>query len=232
MSAWTRFTQDDKGFFTFINEVFVTKDEQIETLSNRVKALSVTEGSHDWWHIWRVWQLAKRIARAEQADLYLVELAALCHDLEDWKYEHKPIIEPLLEELEVEPETIQQILDICARISFKGAGVADEMPSLEGQVVQDADRLDAIGAIGIARAFAYGGSKHRPLHDPEEQIELHQSFEAYKSKSGSSLAHFYEKLFLLKDRLHTQTAKQIAAERHKVMDDFVERFLLEWNGEK
>lgn len=190
----------------------------------------MTEGSHDWWHVWRVWQMAKRIAEAEQADLYLVELAALCHDLEDWKYPHEPLIEPLLRGLEVPPKTIRQVLDICQRISFKGAGVPDEMPTLEGQVVQDADRLDAIGAIGIARAFAYGGSKHRALYDPDEQPELHASFEAYRSKSGSSLAHFYEKLFLLKDRLHTPTAQTIAEERHRYMEGFVERFLLEWEG--
>lgn len=210
----------------------LARERQINLLAQQVKTLSVSEGSHDWWHIWRVWQLAKRIAQAEGAELYLVELAALCHDLEDWKYEHKPVIRPLLEAIGVEESLIQQVLEICSRISFKGAGVADEMPTLEGQVVQDADRLDAIGAIGIARTFAYGGSKHRPLHDPDEQIELHQTFEAYKSKSGSSLAHFYEKLFLLKDRLHTSTAKQMAEERHQVMEDFVERFLLEWTGEK
>lgn len=210
----------------------MNQDRQIASLAQRVKSLSVAEGSHDWWHIWRVWQLAKRIGKAEQADLYLVELAALCHDLEDWKYQHQPVIKPLLESLEVAPQIIQQVQDICSRISFKGAGVADAMPTLEGQVVQDADRLDAIGAIGVARTFAYGGSKHRPLYDPDETIELHQSFEAYKSKSGSSLAHFYEKLFLLKDRLHTATAKRIAEERHTYMENFVERFLLEWNGDK
>lgn len=205
---------------------------QIQTLSEHVRQASTAEGSHDWWHVWRVWQLARRIGSTEGADLYLVELAALCHDLEDWKYEHKPVIEPLLGELRVEPGTIQQVLDICSRISFKGAGVADEMPMLEGKVVQDADRLDALGAIGIARTFAYGGSRHRPLYDPQEPIELHPSFEVYKSKTSSSLAHFYEKLFLLKDRLHTPAARQIAGERHQFMEAFVERFLLEWNGEK
>lgn len=203
---------------------------QIEGLAERVKTLSVAEGSHDWWHVWRVWQMAQRIAEAERADLYLVELAALCHDLEDWKYPHPPVIGPLLTELQVHPKTIRQVLDICQRVSFKGAGVPDEMPTLEGQVVQDADRLDAIGAIGIARTFAYGGSKHRPLHDPDERPELHASFEAYRNKSGSSIAHFYEKLFLLKDRMHTPTAKAIAAERHRYMEGFVERFLLEWEG--
>lgn len=204
--------------------------QQIQSLAEQVKARSVSEGSHDWWHVWRVWQMAKRIAEAEQADLYLVELAALCHDLEDWKYPHDPVIEPLLTELRVPPPTIRQVLDICQRVSFKGAGVPDEMPTLEGQVVQDADRLDAMGAIGIARAFAYGGSKHRPLYDPAEPPELHASFEAYRNKSGSSLAHFYEKLLLLKDRMHTPTARKIARERHRYMEKFVKRFLIEWEG--
>lgn len=217
------------------------QQSRIQTLSRIVQQESITEGSHDWWHIWRVWQLSRRIAKAEEADLYTVELAALCHDLEDWKYaqpsadwkySHEPKIQPLLAELEVENNVTQAVLEICQRISFKGAGVADDMPSLEGQVVQDADRLDALGAIGIARAFAYGGARHRPLHDPEEPIELHPSFEAYKSNTSSSLMHFYQKLFLLKDRLHTAAARQIAGERHQFMEAFVERFLLEWNGEK
>lgn len=207
-------------------------EQQIQRLAERVRSESITEGSHDWWHIWRVWQLAKRIGQAENADLYVVELAALCHDLEDWKYNHEAKIQPLLAELEVENNVTQAVLDICKRISFKGAGVADDMPSLEGQVVQDADRLDAIGAIGIARAFAYGGSKRRALYDPDETPAQHQSFSQYKNNTSSSLMHFYEKLFLLKDRLHTPTAKQIAGERHRVMEDFVERFLLEWNGGK
>lgn len=208
-----------------------TQQGQIEGLAQRVKALAVAEGSHDWWHVWRVWRMALRIAEAERADRYLVELAALCHDLEDWKYPHQPVIEPLLLELGVPPLAIRRVLEICGRVSFKGAGVPDQMPTLEGQIVQDADRLDAMGAVGIARAFAYGGSKHRPLHDPGQPPELHTSFEAYQSKSGSSIAHFYEKLFLLKDRMHTATARAIAEERHRYMQGFVERFLLEWEGQ-
>ncbi|MDX2007296.1 MAG: HD domain-containing protein [Meiothermus sp.] len=210
----------------------MTQQGHIEALAERVKLLSVAEGSHDWWHVWRVWRLARRIALEEGADLYLVELAALCHDLEDWKYaDHQPVIRPLLERLEVAPEVVGQVLDICERISFKGAGVPDRMEGLEGRVVQDADRLDALGAIGVARTFAYGGSKSRPLHDPDEQIELHGSFEAYKSKSGSSLAHFHEKLYLLIDRLHTPAAHRIAEARDAFMREFERKFLLEWNGQ-
>jgi uncharacterized protein len=205
-------------------------ETSIERLAKRVQQESVLEGSHDWWHVWRVWQLARRIGQAEGARLELVELAALCHDLEDWKYNQAPKIEPILSQLEVPPATIQQVLDICQRIGFKGAGVPDQMPSLEGKVVQDADRLDAIGAIGIARCFAFGGSRQRSLYDPSDPPELHGSFAAYSSKSGSSLNHFYEKLFLLKDRMHTPSARALAQERHRYMEGFVKQFLAEWEG--
>lgn len=208
------------------------RQKRVEALAARVKKLSVAEGSHDWWHIWRVWRLAERIARAEGADLYTVALAALCHDLEDWKYPHEPIIRPLLAELGVEAAVTEQVVEICQRISFKGAGVADEMPTLEGRVVQDADRLDAIGAIGIARCFAYGGSRGRPLYDPSEVPVLHRSFGEYQNSNPSSLSHFYEKLFWLKDRMHTPTAQKLAQERHRYMVEFVERFRAEWEGEQ
>lgn len=206
------------------------QQQHIEALATRVEQQSISEGSHDWWHTWRVWQMAARIARAEGANLYLVELAALCHDLEDWKYAHKPIIQPLLGGLEVEQAVIEQVLEICQRISFKGAGVADDMTNLEGQVVQDADRLDAIGAIGIARCFAYGGSKGRSLYDPGEIPVRHNSFGEYQNSDSSSLSHFYEKLFWLKDRMHTATARKLAEERHSYMLAFVERFRAEWEG--
>lgn len=202
----------------------------LQQLAKRVQQESISEGSHDWWHVWRVWQLARRIGRAEGGDLELVELAALCHDLEDWKYAHAPTIEPILSELGLLPQRIEQVLEICHRISFKGAGVADEMPTLEGRVVQDADRLDAIGAIGIARCFAFGGARNRSLYDPADPPELHQTAQAYESKSGSSLNHFYEKLFLLKDRLHTPSARALAEQRHTYMEGFVRQFLAEWEG--
>ncbi len=206
------------------------RQQHIQALAARVQQVSSQEGSHDWWHVWRVWQMAGHIARAEGADLYLVELAALCHDLEDWKYLHEPTIQPLLGELEVDRSVVAQVLEICRGISFKGAGVADEMPSLEGRVVQDADRLDAMGAIGIARCFAYGGSKGRALYDPGEIPVLHSNFSEYQNSGSSSLTHFYEKLFWLKDRMHTATARKLAAERHSYMVAFVERFRAEWEG--
>lgn len=206
------------------------QERHVEALAAKVNLLSMREGSHDWWHIWRVWRLAARIAGAEGANLYVVELAALCHDLEDWKYPYKPTIRPLLGELGVEEAVTGQVLEICQRISFKGAGVVEEMPSLEGRVVQDADRLDAIGAIGIARCFAYGGSKGRALFDPSEIPALHNSFGEYQNSGSSSLSHFYEKLFWLKDRMHTPTARKLAEERHRYMVEFVERFKFEWEG--
>lgn len=215
---------------SLVDHTIVGVEQIIQALAERVQRESIAEGSHDWWHVWRVWQLARRIGRAEGADLEVVELAALCHDLEDWKYEHTPKIKPILNELGVPSQTTSQVLGICQSISFKGAGVADEMPTLEGQVVQDADRLDAIGAIGIARCFAFGGARSRSLYDPTDSPELHASFAAYQSKSGSSLNHFYEKLFLLKDRMHTPTARAMAEARHHYMEGFVQQFLTEWEG--
>ncbi|NCP88334.1 MAG: phosphohydrolase [Anaerolineae bacterium CG_4_9_14_3_um_filter_57_17] len=190
---------------------------------------------HDWWHIYRVWQLARKIALQEKADLEIVELAALLHDLDDWKLSPASGGEPLraaawLRQIGVAPAESDQILDIIRRVSFKGAGVADDMPSLEGQIVQDADRLDAIGAIGISRAFAYGGSKGRSLYDPAEAPILHSGFAEYQSSRGNTINHFYEKLLLLKARLHTQSARQIAGRRHVFMEEFLAHFFEEWDA--
>ncbi len=191
---------------------------------------------HDWWHIERVYRTALEIARQEKADLYIVSLAALLHDIADHKFhDGDEQIGPataaaLLRQQEVDEQTIAAVTAIIREVSYKGAGVPTPASSIEGQAVQDADRLDAIGAIGIARAFAYGGSKQRALHDPSSAPQLHSSFEAYKTSQGSTLNHFYEKLLLLKDRMHTESGKRMAAERHAFMVQFVERFLKEWEG--
>ena len=124
---------------------------------------------------------------------------------------------------------IEHVCDIVATVSFKGAGVETPMATLEGKIVQDADRLEAIGAIGIARCFAFGGAKGRLMHDPEDPPELHASFEDYKKKSGPSINHFYEKLLLLKDRMNTETGRTLATQRHQVLEDFLEQFHAEWN---
>ena len=204
-----------------------------------VRSLLVGEGSgHDWWHIYRVWKMSVRIAKEENANLLVVELGALLHDIADWKFnDGDEEVGPAkarawLQNLMVDEEVIAQVCQIVRDISYKGAGVATPMPTIEGQVVQDADRLDAIGAIGIARTFAYGGSKAREMYNPDQSPVLHQSFEQYKMGNGSTINHFYEKLLLLKERMNTATAKRLAQHRHKVMEEFLDEFYLEWEGER
>ena len=197
------------------------------------------EGSgHDWWHVLRVWNNARTIAQKENADLLVVDLAALLHDIGDHKFHSGDenigprLAREWLKQQQVEEKTIDHVCSIIRDLSFKGAGTSSEMPTLEGKVVQDADRLDAIGAIGIARAFAYGGHKNREMYNPGIKPVLHDSFEAYKSSTAPTLNHFYEKLLLLKDRMHTETARQMAAQRHQYMEDFLSQFYAEWDGER
>jgi uncharacterized protein len=191
---------------------------------------------HDWWHVDRVRRMALRLAAEEGADPLVVELAALLHDMADWKFAGgdasagERFAREWLRSLDAPPELVDRVADIVARVSFKGSGVPTPMPTIEGAVVQDADRLDALGAIGIARVFAYGGHRGQPLHDPRIESAPHDSFEAYKRGGGSSVNHFHEKLLLLKDRLNTDAARAIAAERHGYMEAFLERFAEEWEG--
>lgn len=200
------------------------------------ETLSGDGSGHDWWHVYRVWKTALRIGRMEMADLFVVELAALLHDIADWKFHDgdenagPKAARAWLEKLAVEEEVIAHVCEIIAGISFKGAGVKTPMQTLEGRVVQDADRLDAIGAIGIARAFAYGGSKGRELHTPGEKPVLHPTFDAYKKSKGPTINHFYEKLLLLKDQMNTHAAGEMALERHHYMEQFLHRFFDEWEG--
>ena len=195
------------------------------------------EGSgHDWWHIYRVWNLAKNIAGQEGASLMVVELAALLHDIADWKFhdgdENKgpQMAEQFLAANHVERRVIDPVIEIVASISYKGAGVPTPMKTLEGKVVQDADRLDAIGALGIARTFAYGGYKNRLIYHPEEKPVLHQSFDDYKKNQGHTINHFYEKLLLLKDRMNTASGKRLAEARHQFMQAYLDQFYREWDG--
>jgi uncharacterized protein len=195
------------------------------------------DGAHDWWHIWRVWRLAVRLARTEaRADPTVVALGALLHDLGDWKF-HGGDLEAapreagrLLRRLGANPELAGRVQAVCREVSFKGAGVKDCPSSLEARIVQDADRLDALGAIGIARAFAFGGAHGRPLYEPGVKPVLHRSFAAYKRSRSHTINHFHEKLLLLKGRLHTREAKRLARERHAVLVEFLRRFLREWRG--
>jgi uncharacterized protein len=186
------------------------------------------EGSHDFEHIDRVRRMALFLAEKEGGDLFIVEMAALLHDLEDWKYSgdatENGITRDWLKSLGLSDELIIKITLAIHEVSFKGAGVPTPCSSSESRVVQDADRLDAMGAIGIARAFAYGGSKGRPLYDPQETPEFHATFEAYRANRGSTLNHFHEKLLLLKDRMNTTTAREVAEERHRFMLEFIKKF--------
>ncbi len=199
------------------------------------KKLAEDTSGHDWWHIQRVHNLAKKIAQAEGGDLFIIELAALLHDISDWKfnggdeYLGGKIAHDWLKELGADTETCEKVEGIINNLSFKGAQVSEKMRSLEGKIVQDADRLDAIGAIGIARTFTYGGYKGRPMYQPDVEPILHESFEAYKNKTSHTINHFYEKMLLLKDRMNTPTAKHLAEARHQFVEQYLAQFLLEWN---
>ena len=200
----------------------------------KVKFSSDSSG-HDWWHIYRVWKNAVTICEHEGADAFIVQLAALLHDLDDWKFNEAGDETPLrakawLDSLSIDPSITDAVCRIIMHISYKGAGVENKMDSLEGCIVQDADRLDAIGAIGIARAFAYGGWKNRPLYDPDSPPQMHQTFEQYKNSKSATINHFYEKLLLLKDMMNTATAKRIAEQRHEIMVQYLDQFMHEWEG--
>jgi uncharacterized protein len=191
---------------------------------------------HDWWHVHRVWKSALAIAREEGADGFVVELAALLHDLSDRKLNGGDltlgprVAREWLEAQGVDAETVEHVAEIIADLSFKGAGVPTPMRTLEGQVVQDADRLDALGAVGIARCFAYGGHKGRPMHDPEQRPEMHQSAESYYANQGTAIQHFYEKLLLLAERMNTEAGRRLARGRHAFLEEFLARFYAEWEG--
>ena len=198
--------------------------------------LSGDGSGHDWWHIFRVWTLAKKIAVEEKAQVEIVELGALLHDIADWKFHDgddsigPAIAREFLNNHNVEPNLSDSVVEIISTISYKGAGVATPMKTLEGKIVQDADRLDAIGALGIARTFAYGGYKNRLIYHPDEKPVLHESYEDYKKNEGHTINHFYEKLLLLKERMNTNTGKRIAEGRHKFMQSFLDQFYREWDG--
>ncbi len=193
---------------------------------------------HDWWHIYRVWKMALKLAKEEKdVDLFVVQLAALLHDIADWKFYNgdddvgPKLAREFLSKLQVDKDIISHVCQIIKDISFKGAGVKTPMITKEGMIVQDADRLDAMGAIGIARTFAYGGFKGRDIYNPNIKPKKHSSFEEYKKSQGHSINHFYEKLLLLKDLMNTEAAKKVAEDRHKFMEQFLDRFFKEWEGE-
>jgi uncharacterized protein len=200
------------------------------------KALEREGTGHDWWHVERVTRLALRIARRERARPFIVELAALLHDIADWKFHGgddsagPQKAREWLRELGVGRDVIRHVCEIIRSVSFKGAGTRSVPGTVEAAVVQDADRLDAIGAIGIARTFAYGGFKGFEIHNPGVKPVMHKSFAEYKKSRGPVINHFHEKLLLLKDRMNTETAKRMARKRHSYMEAYLKRFLLEWEG--
>jgi len=214
----------------------MTNDEILRHTAEHVRqAFQDDSSGHDWWHIHRVRETARHLAELEGADGFVVELAALLHDLDDWKLQpsgdgtpHRA--EAWLQGMGVAAEVRERIRTIITQLSFKGAGVENHIDTLEGRIVQDADRLDAIGAIGIARAFAYGGSRGRAMHDPDQAPRLHETFEQYRSSEGTTLNHFHEKLLLLKERMNTTAARRLAEERHAYLEGFLAQFLAEWDG--
>ena len=213
-------------------------NQNIEKTINFVKQkLEGAEAGHDWFHIERVWKLSKIIAKNEKANTEIVELAALLHDIADPKFHDGDetlaikISLEFLKSIDVEENIINQVLYIIENISFKNRGQAPEILSIELQIVQDADRLDAIGAIGIARTFNFGGFKNNLMYHPDIQPQLNMSKEEYKKSNGTTINHFYEKLLLLKDLMNTETAKKIASERHDFMLKFLDEFYKEWKVE-
>jgi uncharacterized protein len=211
----------------------------IEITTAFVKAqLARAEGGHDWFHIERVYNNAMLIAKGENCNLEVVQLGALLHDIADSKFhDGDETIGPsmawqFLAAQNVPEETIIHVVNIIENISFKGGNNEMKFHSIELDIVQDADRLDALGAIGIARTFNYGGFKNRALYDPSIPPNLNMTKEEYKATTAPTLNHFYEKLLLLKDRMNTATGKTIAEGRHQYMVDFLEQFYAEWEGEK
>jgi uncharacterized protein len=202
------------------------------------ETLAQAEGGHDWFHIERVYKNALLIAATEVCDIEIVQLGALLHDIADSKFHDGdetigPIIaRAFLEGQNVSSETIDHVIAIIENISFKGGNVKRKFSSIELDIVQDADRLDAIGAIGIARTFNYGGFKNRALYHPEIAPNLSMTKEEYKNNEAPTINHFYEKLLLLKDKMNTPTGKQIAQERHRYMEGFLKQFYSEWEGRK
>jgi len=211
----------------------------VEKTVNFVKEkLHGAEGGHDWFHIERVYRNALLIAKSEECDLLVVKLAALLHDIADSKFHNgdetvgPKMARDFLIGSNVNEETILHVVNIIENISFKGGNSAKTFHSIELDIVQDADRLDAIGAIGIARAFNYGGFKNRQLYNPEKKPKFGMDKEEYKKSDSPTINHFYEKLLTLKDRMNTKTGKELALARHHYLENFLTQFYDEWEGRK
>ena len=215
----------------------ITKSEIIDKTVEFVKqTLANAEGGHDWWHIYRVWKCAKQLAQNENVDLFIVELGALLHDIADSKFHNgDETVGPkkardFLTSVGVDEDTICHVEQIISNISFKGGKEEQKFKSPELDVIQDADRMDAIGAIGIARTFNYGGHKNREIYNPEIAPNPNMTKEEYKKSTAPTINHFYEKLLLLKDRMNTKAGKDMAEKRHVFMEQYLDQFYREWEG--
>lgn len=207
----------------------------LQKTADYIRKYFENEGSgHDWWHIHRVQNMALKLAEKEGGDRFIIEMAALLHDLDDWKLKssNEPKTVKWLQYLNIDVLQTQKIIEIIEQVSFKGAGVENKATTIEAKIVQDADRLDAIGAIGIARTFAYGGSKSRPIYRPDIKPVMHADFESYKNSTAPTINHFYEKLLLLKNTLNTAEAIEIAKNRHIFMETFLNQFFAEWEADR
>lgn len=215
-----------------------------ETIKFVKETLKGAESGHDWYHIERVWSVARRIAEKElennkelkNFDPLVVELGALLHDIADHKFHNgddkigAKVAKDFLKGLNLDEEIIDKVSNVILKISFKGSTEKNEMDTLEGQIVQDSDRLDAIGAMGVARAFSFGGFRKREMYDPDQKPNLNMTWEEYKNNKGTTVNHFYEKLLLIKDRMNTDTGKKMAQKRHDYMLQFLDQFFNEWNS--
>ena len=225
------FRMNFKKIFTMTNKEIVNA-----TIKYVRATLQNAEGGHDWWHIERVWNNANTIAKTENADLFTVSIAALLHDIADSKFNNgDEEIGPVkatnfLQSLNVKKDIVDHVENIIRNISYKGGNFTPNFHSPELAVVQDADRLDALGAIGIARAFNYGGFKNREIYNPEIKPDLNMTKDAYKNSNAPTINHFYEKLLLLKDKMNTETGKKMAEQRHAFMQTYLYQFYAEWDG--
>lgn len=212
------------------------KEIILKTAQYVERTLGKEATGHDWLHVERVWLNAKRIGRSSKADMFIVELAALLHDIADWKFHGGDTtaasikVEAWLKKMKVDAKIIAQVNSIIEKASFKGARVKNRIDTLEGRIVQDADRLDAMGAIGIARAFAYGGAKGREIYNPATKPVLHASAKTYSKNTSPTINHFYEKLLLLKNLMNTKKGKLAARNRHQFMKRFLQQFDSEVSG--
>ncbi len=215
-----------------------SKDQITKTIAFVKEQLANAEGGHDWFHIERVYKNSLLISKNENVDVFIVQLGALLHDIADSKFHHgdetvgPKVAREFLFNINVDSKAIEHVIKIIENISFKGGNEIQKFKSPELDVIQDADRLDALGAIGIARTFNYGGFKNRTLFDPDIKPNLNMSKEEYKASTAPTINHFYEKLLLLKGKMNTKTGKQIAEKRHKFMELYLEQFYAEWDGKK